>query len=41
MPLMFGVSRDVSFADKWVRGFGMGVAALEVEVVGGEAPCWL
>jgi hypothetical protein len=41
MPLMFGVGRDVSFTDKWIRGFGMGVAALDVEVIGGEAPCWL
>ena len=41
LPLMFGVGRDVSFADKWIRGFGMGVASLEVEVKGGEVPCWL
>jgi hypothetical protein len=41
LPLMFGVGRDVSFADKWIQGFGMGVAALEVEVKGGEVPCWL
>jgi hypothetical protein len=41
LPLMFGVGRDVSFADKWIREFGMGTAALEVEVKGGEVPCWL
>jgi hypothetical protein len=41
LPLMFGVGRDVSFADKWIRGFGMGTAVLEVEVMGGEVPCWL
>lgn len=41
LPLMFGVGRDVSFSDKWIRGFGMGVASLEVEVKDGEVPCWL
>jgi hypothetical protein len=40
MPLMFGVGRDVSFADRWIRGFGLGVASLDVEVKGGETPCW-
>jgi hypothetical protein len=41
LPLMFGVGRDVSFADKWIREFGMGTAALEVEVKEEEVPCWL
>ncbi|CAD0082995.1 unnamed protein product [Aureobasidium vineae] len=41
LPLMFGVGRDASFADKWVKGFGMGVASLEVTVKGGESPCWM
>lgn len=41
LPLMFGVGRDVSFADKWIRGFGTGVASLEVEVKRGHMPCWL
>jgi hypothetical protein len=40
LPLMFGVGRDVSFADRWIRGFGLGVASLDVEVMGGETPCW-
>jgi len=41
LPLMFGVGRDVNFADKWIRGFGTGVASLEVEVKRGNMPCWL
>lgn len=41
MPLAFGVGRDISFADKWIREFGMGVAALEVTVGGGHMPCWV
>ncbi|KAG9594383.1 hypothetical protein KCU77_g2240, partial [Aureobasidium melanogenum] len=40
MPLAFGVGRDVSFADKWISEFGMGVAALEVTVNGTKPPCW-
>lgn len=40
MPLAFGVGRDVSFADKWISEFGMGVAALEVTVNGIKPPCW-
>jgi len=41
LPLMFGVGRDVNSADKWIRGFGTGVASLEVEVKRGNLPCWL
>lgn len=41
LPLAFGVGRDVGFADKWIRGFGMGVAALEVTVDVDQRPCWL
>ncbi|KAK6006845.1 hypothetical protein QM012_005853 [Aureobasidium pullulans] len=41
LPLAFGVGRDVSFADKWIRGFGMGVAALEVTTGVYQRPCWL
>ncbi|KAG9656217.1 hypothetical protein KCU95_g8298, partial [Aureobasidium melanogenum] len=40
MPLAFGVGKHVSFADKWIEGFGMGVAALEVTVNGTKPPCW-
>lgn len=41
MPLAFGVERDVSFADKWIGEFGLGVAALEVTVEGTRPPCWV
>lgn len=41
LPLAFGVGRDVSFADKWIRGFGMGLAALEVTVGANQRACWL
>lgn len=41
LPLMFGVGRDTGFMDKWARAFGTGVASLEVEVKGGNLPCWL
>ncbi|KAH0369941.1 hypothetical protein KCU65_g3032, partial [Aureobasidium melanogenum] len=41
MPLAFGVGKDVSFADKWIGEFGLGVAALEVTVEGTKPPCWV
>lgn len=41
LPLMFGLGRDTGFMDKWVRAFGTGVVSLEVEVKGGNLPCWL
>lgn len=41
LPLAFGVGRNVSFADRWIKGFGMGLAALEITVGADQRACWL